>query len=236
MQNPNPDSGSVILMCIEVLIRVLGKHALFEMHACQIGQCLRIPSATFQNFLQPRRSRCLESVGETEKFCVDGQFSVDLFAACCRLLCTAVKHHKRESQQCIALLQNSVCVLLHCLETVDEDSTAKEGLKVYDGVKCAGFLRRIYEEIRQQKDIYGQHGFQFLSDYIWIYSGYGPLKKGFTREINEALKPGVYALIDVCSPDDLQHIHTVFGEGPCRSTLATLQNDYKLNFQYEGKV
>lgn len=93
----------------------------------------------------------------------------------------------------------------------------------------------------------------------------------YCREIDEALRPGVYALIDACSADDLQHIHTVFGgnkqisnaifldsglwvtnqtffsltfltgpfdfvEGPCRSTLGSLQNDYKLNFQYEGKV
>lgn len=33
----------------------------------------------------------------------------------------------------------------------------------------------------------------------------------FIREVDEALRPGVYALIDVCSPDDLQHLHTVFG-------------------------
>ncbi|KAK9177313.1 hypothetical protein WN944_029334 [Citrus x changshan-huyou] len=56
-----------------------------------------------------------------------------------------------------------------------------------------------------------------------------------TKEIDEALKPGVYALIDACSADDLQYLHTVFGEGPCRNTLASLQHDYKLNFKYEGK-
>lgn len=31
------------------------------------------------------------------------------------------------------------------------------------------------------------------------------------REIDEALRPGVYALIDACSADDLQRLHTVFG-------------------------
>lgn len=31
------------------------------------------------------------------------------------------------------------------------------------------------------------------------------------REIDETLRPGVYALIDACSPDDLQYLHTVFG-------------------------
>lgn len=29
------------------------------------------------------------------------------------------------------------------------------------------------------------------------------------REIDEALRPGVYALIDACSPDDLQQLHVV---------------------------
>ncbi|RVW13192.1 hypothetical protein CK203_097768 [Vitis vinifera] len=109
-----------------------------------------------------------------------------------------------ECEQCIALLEDSVCVLLRCLETVDADSVVRKGYfswEVEEGVKCACFLRRIYEE-----------------------------------EIDDALRPGVYALIDACSADDLQYLHTVFGEGPCRSTLATLQHDYKLNFQYEGKV
>lgn len=31
------------------------------------------------------------------------------------------------------------------------------------------------------------------------------------REVDEALRPGVYALIDACSVDDLQYLHTVFG-------------------------
>lgn len=35
--------------------------------------------------------------------------------------------------------------------------------------------------------------------------------KHVDREIDEALRPGVYALIDACSADDLQHLHTVFG-------------------------
>lgn len=31
------------------------------------------------------------------------------------------------------------------------------------------------------------------------------------REIDEVLRPGVYALIDACSADDLQYLHSVFG-------------------------
>ncbi|GAB4838473.1 hypothetical protein Ancab_028017 [Ancistrocladus abbreviatus] len=246
----NPDEGSVVLMCVEVLTRISRKHALFQMDPGHIGQSLRIPAALFQDFHHLRlckTSHLSESLRFTERkncehltssLVVDKKFSVELYAACCRLLYTFLKHHKSKCVQCISLLQNSVQALLYCLEMVDVDSADKDYFtwEVQEGIKCAGHLRRIYEEIRQQKDVYGQHCFLFLSNYIWLYSGYGPLRRGIKREIDEALRPGVYALVDVCSSDDLQHLHTVFGEGPCRSTLASLRRDYKLNFQYEGKV
>uniref|UniRef100_A0A2P2J3V6 Nucleolar 27S pre-rRNA processing Urb2/Npa2 C-terminal domain-containing protein n=1 Tax=Rhizophora mucronata TaxID=61149 RepID=A0A2P2J3V6_RHIMU len=250
-----PHTGAVILMCVEVLTRILAKHALFHLDSWHVAQSLRIPSALFQDFGQLRASEgpissnpflfldnqdCDQVAGMNSNSCVvDHQFSIELFAKCCRLLSTIVKHRQSESEQCIALLQESVRALLHHLETVDADYVIRKGCfswNVKEGEKCACFFRRIFEELRQQKDTFGQHCYKFLADYIWIYSGLGPQKTGIRREIDEALKPGVYALIDVCSSDDLQHIHFEFGEGPCRNTLAMLQHDYKLNFQYEGKV
>lgn len=252
----NPDPGSVILMCVEVLTKVFGKHAMYQLDSSQVGQSLRIPAALFQNFLQLRISeapsaesasnslmfsggRDTEIVEGMSSSVVDRQFLIDLFAACCRLLSTVLKHYKSETEHCVALLENSASVLLHCLEMVDPAAVVGNCYftwEVPEAVKCASFLRRIYEEMRQQKDVFGRHCSLFLCNYIWTYSGYGPLKTGIGREVDEALRPGVYALIDACSVDDLQHLHTVFGEGPCRSTLATLQHDYKLNFQYGGKV
>ncbi|KAJ4967043.1 hypothetical protein NE237_018892 [Protea cynaroides] len=249
-RDSDPDPGSVILMCVQVLTKVAGKHALFQMDSSHVGQALHVPAMLFKDFCQLRASQATSNplifakqetrpVAGTDSYVVDQKFSVELFSACCRLLCTVVRHHKSETERCVVLIEDSVSVLLHCLEMVDIDLMARKGyfaLDVQQGVNCASFLRRIYEEIRQQKDILGRYCFQFLSNYIWIYSGYGPRKTGFKREIDEALRPGVYALVDACSSDDLQQIHTVLGEGPCRSTLATLQHDYKLNFQYGGKV
>ncbi|KAM6595354.1 hypothetical protein CsatA_005878 [Cannabis sativa] len=249
----NPDPGAVILMCVEVLIRISGKHALFQMEAWHLAQSLRIPGALFQDFHQLKLSKSSvrntpsnnsdnhisDPVGSMQLCNVDRRFSIDLFSACCRLLYNVLKHHKSECKRSIAVLEASMCVLLECLETVDSKSLIRNGYfswEVEEGVKCAYSLRRIYEEIRHQKDVMGQHCSQFLSNYIWIYSGNGPLKTGIKREIDDALRPGVYALIDACSAEDLQYLHTVFGEGPCRNTLATLQHDYKLNFQYGGKV
>ncbi|XP_050363117.1 uncharacterized protein LOC126782016 [Argentina anserina] len=248
-----PDSGTVILMCVDVLARISGKHAIYKMDLWHVAHSLRIPSAIFQDFHLLNRSKCSVPnvlatnpnnqlsypVSSARISGINRQYSIGLYSACCRLLHNVVKHHKSECEGYVALLQASVRVLLYCLETLDAVLVAKEGLfswEVEEGVKCACSLRRIYEELRHQKEVFGPHCYHFLAYYIQVYSGYGPRKTGIKREIDEALRPGVYALIDVCSPDDLQRLHTSFGEGPCRNTLATLKHDYELNFQYQGKV
>lgn len=105
----NPDPGSVILMCVEVLIRVSGKHALFQMDAWHIAASLRIPAALFQDFCQLKDSEApisshpslvsdnqvADPLANMNVCVVDRYFSIDLFAACCRLLYTILKHHKR---------------------------------------------------------------------------------------------------------------------------------------------
>ncbi|KAF5190599.1 Urb2/Npa2 family protein [Thalictrum thalictroides] len=245
----DPDPGSVILMCIEVLTKVAGKPYLFQMHSCHIGQSFHVPATLFQDFHMIRSSQTPiklyseisypGAIAGSFSYVADHRFSVDLFAACCRLLWTVLRHRKSESERCMANLQSSVCVLLHCLETVDTGFTGEIGnfsWKLHEGIKCASFLRRIYEEIRQQKEKLKQYCSFFLSNYITICSGNGPSKRGIRREIDEALRPGVYALMDACSPEDLQQLHTNLGEGPSQRTLADLQRDYKQNFQYEGKV
>jgi len=106
--NAYPDPGAVILMCIEVLTRVSGKHAIYQLSSLHVGQSLRIPSALFQNLFSirisegppPNSLRFLDNqyteIVEGKDYCVvDRQFSIDLFAACCRLLSTVLKHHKR---------------------------------------------------------------------------------------------------------------------------------------------
>ncbi|KAK9148249.1 hypothetical protein Scep_007006 [Stephania cephalantha] len=246
----NPDNGAVVLMCVEVLTKVAGK-SLFEIDSFLVGQALRLPASLFQEFLK-LRLRFLYNPLNSSKLCeeysganagsfyhvVNREFSVDLFAACCRLLSTVLRHHQSESEQCISLLEDSLNIMIRCLEAVENESLCLKDYfawNVEEGIKCASFLRRIYEEISQQK-LPGRCCSNFLCNYIWIYSGCGPLRTGIKREIDEALRPGIYALIDSCSSDDLQWLHTVLGEGPCRRTLASLQHDHKLYFRYEGKV
>ncbi|KAI3896812.1 hypothetical protein MKW92_018397 [Papaver armeniacum] len=245
-----PDPGAVILMCVEMLTKVAGKPALFEMNSSHVIQSLRLPAALFQDFCCLRNSQTSPSSSEvsaSEKYTaaddcrcnLDRRFSVDLFATCCRLLSAVIRHHTRETKESISILQYSVSILLCCLVTRDIELVDEKGYytwEVQEGRKCASFLCRIYEEMKQQKEVFERYTLHFLSNYIWIYSGLGLSKTGIRREIDEALRPGVYALVDACSEDDLQYLHTVFEDGPCTGTLKTLVQDYKQNYKYGGKV
>ncbi|XP_059295401.1 uncharacterized protein LOC132048725 [Lycium ferocissimum] len=214
-----PDPGAVCLMCISVLTKISAKHAFFQLEACHIGQLLHMPAAIFQSVFQLWTSKvplCSNytggwTSGETEvpgseRSAVDRQFCIKLYAACCRMLCTVLKHHRNETRRCIALLEDSVGMLLNCLEMVCTSSVGGDyfGWEVQGGVKCASFLRRVYEEIRQHKDVYGDNCFQFLSCYIWVYCGYGRLRNGIIRYFFVVLtfdfKHTVICIFDSCSP------------------------------------
>nr|VDD48495.1 unnamed protein product [Brassica oleracea] len=123
----------------------------------------------------------------------------------------------------------------------------KELSKINKGITCASFLRRIYEESLPLR-LRNEQGycFKFLSTYILTDSiNYSLLQTWLEMvEVDEVLRLGVYALIDSCSVEDRQYLHTVslisyngfFLQGPCRNYLAALKEDHKLNFKFEGKV
>ncbi|CAA7391335.1 unnamed protein product [Spirodela intermedia] len=247
----DPDPGSTILMCIEILRKFARKNTQLKMDPCLVGQSLHAPSSLFKHFHQLNSFRVPSgalrftdsgesiSIEDIDHHIVDTRFFVDLYAACCRLLCTVVRHQKSETAQCIALLEDSVNTLLTCLESLHEDNARQKSsfvLDIKEAVTCASFLRRVYEEVKQQKDTVRTYACHFLSDYICVYSGEGPRRTGIRREVDEALRPGVYALVDICSAEDFQKLHTILGEGQCRRTLATLRHDYRLYFQYQGKI
>ncbi|KAL6645056.1 hypothetical protein ACP70R_016664 [Stipagrostis hirtigluma subsp. patula] len=246
----HPDAGAVVLMCVEVITSFVGRHS-FQIDASHVSQCLHVPVTLFKGFKHllacrsiPRSSAnyCNQSVrqhGDHSEYILDRRFSVDIYAACCKLLCTTLRHQQREVGKCVALLEDSVSILLSCLESADSKMVNMAGYFAWnmeEAIKCASFFRRIYEEMRQQREILGKHAMYFLAGYISIFSGQGPLQTGITREIDEALRPGVYSLIDICEESDFQQLHTYLGEGPCRTTLADLVRDYKLHFQYQGKI
>ncbi|KAF0914214.1 hypothetical protein E2562_027792 [Oryza meyeriana var. granulata] len=242
----HPDAGAIVLMCIEVITAFVGRHS-FQIDACHVSQCLHVPMTLFKGFkhlhscqnISHSCNQSVEQLAASNEYILDRQFSVDMYASCCKLLCTTIRHQQREVARCVAVLEDSVNILLSCLESANPKMVSRAGYfswNMEESMKCASFFRRIYEEMRHQREILGKHSMYFLAGYISMYSGQGPFQTGVTREIDEALRPGVYSLIDICEESDLQLLHTYLGEGPCRTTFANLVHDYKLHFQYQGKI
>lgn len=105
----DPDPGTVILMCVDVLARISGKRAMYKMDPWHVAHSLRIPSALFQDFHLLKLSEApvpndsstipnnqvSDPVASVHVSGIDKQYSIGLFSACCRLLHNVVKHHKR---------------------------------------------------------------------------------------------------------------------------------------------
>lgn len=56
-----------------------------------------------------------------------------------------------EIGRCVALLEDSVSILLSCLESTDSKMVNMAGYFAWDmeeALKCASFFRRIYEEVK----------------------------------------------------------------------------------------
>lgn len=244
----------VILACVEILSKLASRHAVFPMNASHVGQSLAFPAVLFQHFCRLKSAQyetpcgmslphqqvdCTKATLVGCTFAAERKLSVELFVTCCRLLCALLRHRKRESGHCIALLGDSLRIFLFCLELVDHNRPEKLNANFWtvdEGVKCASWLRRVYEEMGQHKDTLGIYCSHILSDYICVLSGCGPKKSGLKREIDGALRPGIYALVDACSLEDLQQLHAVLGEGPRRSALQALRLDYERHFKYTGKI
>ncbi|KAL3677132.1 hypothetical protein R1sor_027080 [Riccia sorocarpa] len=159
---------------------------------------------------------------------IGSDVGVELYVACCRLLCSLIRHRRRESGHCIALLGDSARVLLNCLG-VTYWPLADESARAWStkmATYCASWLRRISEELSEHKETLGKYCCHMLSNYLSVLAGYGPVGVGLSGEVEAALRPGAYALIDACSANDLQQLHASLGEGPRRNALLALRREY----------
>ncbi|OAE27711.1 hypothetical protein AXG93_4193s1110 [Marchantia polymorpha subsp. ruderalis] len=88
----------------------------------------------------------------------------------------------------------------------------------------------------EHKETLGKYCCHILSDYLSVLSGHDTYAVGLMREVEAALRPGAYVLVDACSANDLQQLHASLGEGPRRNALLALRREYTQQFKYTGKV
>ncbi|KAH7405213.1 hypothetical protein KP509_15G061000 [Ceratopteris richardii] len=242
--------GILPLKCLEILIIFFSREVIFPMKANQVAQAISCPSDLFRHFYQRnmQKEKLMQNIFSSNEFPGFENYSVlvpddplmpEIYIACCKLLRSLLRHRSRECGHFMALLGESLRALLFFLEVMEifiGGGQSFSHLNRQSLLQCAGWLRRVYEEVGEHRSMLRFYITHMLSDYICIISGYGMSTKGLSREVEAILRPGVYALVDVCSADDIQQLHAVLGEGPRRTSLTTLRQDYEQHFKYTGKV
>eukprot|EP00941_MAST-03F_sp_MAST-3F-sp1_P001272 g1272.t1 len=76
------------------------------------------------------------------------------------------------------------------------------------------------------------HIVYLLSDYFTVAAG---LSVPTPEELSKILRPGVYALIDICSKYELQQLHVAL-DAPSRALLKLMHQNYLKSHKYHGEV
>jgi hypothetical protein len=104
----HPDAGAVVLMCVEVITSFVGRRS-FQIDASHVSQCLHVPVTLFKGFKHllacrkiPSANYCKQTVEHADhnEYILDRQFSIDIYASCCKLLCTTLRHQQRYMLSC----------------------------------------------------------------------------------------------------------------------------------------
>ncbi|KAL3699887.1 hypothetical protein R1sor_017909 [Riccia sorocarpa] len=197
------ESGPVLLRCIQILTSVASREVIYPLEACHVAFALHCPSVIFSLVYQSGSSRNMLLPGSLTRngsgakhekeegssvVKIGSDVGVELYRACCRLLCSLIRHRRRESGHCIALLGDLAHVLLHCLE-VTYWPLADESPKVWStkmATYCATWLRRIYEEPCEHKETLGKYCCHMLSNYLCVLAGHGPVGKRLSLDASYA--------------------------------------------------
>lgn len=243
------DAAPVVLRGLEILTTLAARAVIFPMKACFVAMALQCPGMLFRSFYDVGKSKALLMENAPWKHGIQvtargsplqgfNDMSVKLYVACCRLLCALLRHRIKECGHSMALLGESCRILLHCLAAPSWTDAADSSIPptAAEAAQCGGWLSRVYQEMEAHKESMGKYCCHLLADYLNVISGFSLGGVGLKREVDSALRPGAYALLDACSGNDLQQLHAALGEGARRSALTTLRHDYDLHYKYTGKV
>ncbi|KAG0565292.1 hypothetical protein KC19_8G179700 [Ceratodon purpureus] len=245
------NGAPVVLRGLEILTTLAARAVIFPMKACSVAMALQCPGMLFRSFYDVGKAKALlqnaswkhgfQNLKVTTRVSALPGFnetSVKLYVACCRLLCALLRHRIRECGHSMALLGESCRVLLHCLTapSLTDAADASVASIVAGAAQCGSWLSRVYQEMETHKETMGKYCCHLLADYLNVISGQSLGGVGLKREVDSALRPGAFALLDACSGNDLQQLHAALGEGARRSALMTLRHDYDLHYKYTGKV
>eukprot|EP00897_Mesotaenium_endlicherianum_P010168 jgi/Mesen1/917/ME000117S00075 len=196
---------------------IAARAAIFPMHAPHVALALHLPALLLLK---------------------DGEGG-GVAEACCKLLCASMRHRPREARRCGALIGDSLRALLRRLVLWHLPPLLREG-EYASSLKAlthsASCLSRVYEEVAEHKTTLGKYCVYYLSDYVSALAASGGPGPCLHKVAEVALRKGAHAMLDACSPFDLQHLHAALGGGLRRGALAQLKQNYERHYKYSGKI
>lgn len=234
-----------------------GKHTDGESYRHAVG--ITHASITLTNLLVSKKgiglsSRCVARIGQMPSTlvgvianCQISQMrdaSIFVFVPLCSVLTACLRFRKQELKRSTAIIVHACVSLLDVLRqwhtrrvrVLKETNQLESEISVIDSAckRCASSLVAVYEEAVRSG--FGRYCAHLLSDAVTVTSG-GDV--GIGQVAMEALKPGVFALLDGVGDRELGQMHAAFGSaggGARRVTLSNLIEEHKRSHKYDGKV
>ena len=234
-----------------------GKHTDGESYRHAVG--ITHASIILTNLLVSKKgiglsSRCVARIGQMPSTlvgvianCQISQMrdaSIFVFVPLCSVLTACLRFRKQELKRSTAIIVHACVSLLDVLRqwhtrrvrVLKETNQLESEISVIDSAckRCASSLVAVYEEAVRSG--FGRYCAHLLSDAVTVTSG-GDV--GIGQVAMEALKPGVFALLDGVGDRELGQMHAAFGSaggGARRVTLSNLIEEHKRSHKYDGKV
>jgi hypothetical protein len=97
-------------------------------------------------------------------------------------------------------------------------------------VICAENVARLYTELTQNASVMKKYAIYIVVDYLQLLE-----YETVPQEVKDAVLPGVYALLDICSEAEYNHMFKAMDETG-KSMFRSLLAEYKRDFKFTGKV
>jgi hypothetical protein len=156
----------------------------------------------------------------------DSFVSMELFTAYYRVMWSLLSNRSALATKCVAAMLMGLRFLLQQLVKSQSFESVGKALPVV----CAENLARLYTGLTEHASVMKKFAIYIVVDYLQLLE-----YEAVSQVIRDGVLPGVYALLDICSEAEYNHMFKAMDETG-KSMFRTLLAEYKRDFKFTGKV
>jgi hypothetical protein len=222
---------SVLAWGLRCLESIVGREGSFQLPATAVASILEAVAAVLHG---PTAVAAAGGGGAAALAAEDGAAAV--VGAACGLLVSLLRHRGRDLRRLMAPVITACRGTLHLLTAwLQRPALATSGGGSSGVADCAEQLGKVYQAVADKQQFLSGYCHLLLTDYVIAAAA-----AEADSAVAGALRRGAHALYGAVAPAELQHVHTVLGQGPIgparRAVLAELRTSYGKDFKYKGKT